>query len=51
MRFHIVGKAKSPVYDYLVPYDENKHGKQSKSLDMQQLLLLDYIAVCCMAQR
>jgi len=45
VRFHTAGEAKSAVYDCLVPYDMYKHGNQSKSLYMLQLLLLDYIAV------
>jgi len=46
VRFHTPGEAKFAVYDCLVLYDDtNKLGNQSNSLDMLQLLLLDYIAV------
>jgi len=47
------GEAKSAVYDCLVPYDDtcNYHGNQSKSLDMLQLLLLDYIALIAVLRR
>ena len=44
MRFHDAGEAKFAVYDCLVPNDDESMEKQSKSLDMLQLLL-DYIAV------
>jgi len=46
MRLHTAGDAKSPVYDCLVPYyDTSMEKQQSKSLDMLQSLLLDYMAV------
>ena len=45
MRFHTAGEAKSAVYDCIVPYDDISVETSLESLDMLQLLLLDYIAV------
>jgi len=38
-------EAKPAVYDCLVPYDDKSMETSLNSLDMLQLLLLDYIAV------